>query len=133
MLRFFSALVSGLIKCLSICYRTMSFDTPNLNLIEDNFYDENEDMEQEDTDEDHEVHEDDPMPLESGSSEKGTSSGSSSRRRAKCWKNFTPGKKHSDGKTDVTCNHCHKYYCLNLRQNGTNHESSYEDFLKNSG
>ena len=32
-----------LIKCLSICYRTMSFDTPNL-MIEDSFYDEDEDM-----------------------------------------------------------------------------------------
>lgn len=101
----------------------MSSDTPNLNLIEDtpNFYDEIEDMEHEDTDEDQEVHdEDDPLPLESGSSEKGTSSSSSSRRRSKCWKNFTPGEKHSDGKTDVTCNHCQKYYCLNLSRNGTN-------------
>lgn len=66
------------------------------------------------------------MPLEISSSEKGTtSSSSSSRRRAKCWKNFTPGEKHSDGKTDVTCNHCQKYYFLNLRENGTNTMNRY--------
>ncbi|XP_056860062.1 putative AC transposase [Raphanus sativus] len=107
----------------------MSFDTPNLNLIEDtpNFYDdedmEHEDMEDEDTDgdQDQEVHEDTSMPQESGSSEIRRSSGSSSsRRRAKCWKNFTPGEKHSDGMTDVTCNYCQKHYRLNLRRNGTN-------------
>lgn len=94
----------------------MNFDTPNL-IDEDNFYVEDEDMEHEDDDE---VHEDDPMPQETASSEKGTSSGSSSRRRAKCWNNFTVGEKYSDGRTDVRCNYCQKSYCLNLRQNGTN-------------
>ncbi|CAN6842166.1 unnamed protein product, partial [Brassica oleracea] len=89
-----------------VCYRTMDFDTPNLIDEEDSFYLANE------------VHEDDPMPQESGSSERGISSSGSSRRRAKCWNNFTPGEKHSDGKTDVTCKYCQKYYCLNLRRNG---------------
>ncbi|CAN7043041.1 unnamed protein product, partial [Brassica rapa subsp. trilocularis] len=109
--------------CLSVfqtaffCYRTMDFDTPNLIDEEDSFYLANEAMEHEDNDE---VHEDDPMPQESGSSERGISSSGSSRRRAKCWNNFTPGEKHSDGKTDVTCKYCQKYYCLNLRRNGTN-------------
>uniref|UniRef100_A0A0D3DBY1 Uncharacterized protein n=1 Tax=Brassica oleracea var. oleracea TaxID=109376 RepID=A0A0D3DBY1_BRAOL len=70
---------------------TMDFDTPNLIDEEDGCYLANE------------AHEDDPVPQESGSSERGISSSSSSRRRAKCWNNFTPGEKHSDGKTDVTC------------------------------
>ncbi|CAF1913101.1 BnaCnng09630D [Brassica napus] len=74
-----------------VCYRTMNFDTPNLIDEEDSCYLANE------------AHEDDPVPQESGSSERGISSSSSSRRRAKCWNNFTPGEKHSDGKTDVTC------------------------------
>nr|VDC99502.1 unnamed protein product [Brassica oleracea] len=81
-----------------VCYRTMDFDTPNLIDEEDSFYLANEDNV--------EVHEDDPVPQESGSSERSISSSSSSRRRAKCWNNFTPGEKHSDGKTDVTCKSC---------------------------
>lgn len=55
----------------------MYFDTPNL-VDEDSYY--LEDMEHEDNDE---VHEDDPMPQENGSSKRGISSSGSSRRRAK--------------------------------------------------
>ncbi|XP_019099915.1 PREDICTED: uncharacterized protein LOC109132610 [Camelina sativa] len=67
------------------------------------------------------------LPQEAASSrtKQGTSSSNHySRRHAKCWKNFTLGKKYVDGpkagKHDVTCKHCKRNYCLNLSRNGTN-------------